>query len=122
MSRTEVALIETQNFELPGVSIETFISREYLGKEMGAHLLGYVSEISQEQLPRLRKRDKFNYQLGDVIGQSGVEEQYDLFLRGSDGYEFVEVDARGRKKRHLQADNLFKSITNHPSVPGKIFA
>src|SRR5665648_36426 len=37
----ELAQIETQNADLPGVSVDTFISREYSDKEIGAHLLGY---------------------------------------------------------------------------------
>ncbi len=118
ISEKEVALIETENDELPGISIDTFISREYFDKTTGAHLLGYISEISQEQLPKYRKRDKIPYRLGDFIGQFGLEEQMDLTLRGSNGHEFVEVDAFGRKKREIN-DQIFKDIKNKPSVPGK---
>ncbi|MFA7614882.1 MAG: hypothetical protein WCY48_11655, partial [Candidatus Caldatribacteriota bacterium] len=98
ISFKELAQIETQNSDLPGVSVDTFISREYRDKEVGAHLLGYISEISQTQLPKLRARDGADYRLGDFIGQFGIEEQLDKYLRGENGHEFVEVDARGRKK------------------------
>ncbi len=118
ISFREVSLIETENSDLLGVNVETFISREYKDKEVGAHLLGYISEISPIQLPKLRKRDNYDYKLGDFIGQFGLEEELDLFLRGTNGHEFVEVDALGRKKRHLQADEIFKAIKNQPSVPG----
>ncbi|MBY0518408.1 MAG: penicillin-binding protein 2 [Bacteriovoracaceae bacterium] len=114
----ELAQIESLNAELPGVSVETFISREYKDKEVGAHLLGYISEISQNQLPRFRKRDGLDYRLGDFIGQFGIEEQLDKFLRGSNGHEFVEVDSRGRRKRYINTDNLFKGIEDEKPIQG----
>jgi penicillin-binding protein 2 len=119
ISRKEVAIIETENVKLPGVRVQTFISREYTDKEIGGHLLGYISEISQTQLPKYRKRDKFHYKLGDFVGQSGLEEEMDRMLRGKDGFEFMEVDARGRMKRkNLTDDNLFSEIKNKNSKPG----
>lgn len=119
ISFKELAQIETQNADLAGVSVDTFISREYKDKEVGAHLLGYISEISQHQLPKLRQRDKFNYRLGDFIGQFGIEEQLDKFLRGENGHEFVEVDARGRRKKYINTDNLFKGINDEKALAGK---
>ncbi|MBF0362627.1 MAG: penicillin-binding protein 2 [Oligoflexia bacterium] len=119
ISRQEVALIETQNDDLPGVSVETFISREYIDQEIGGHLLGYISEISQKQLPRYIKRDNLDYKLGDFIGQFGLEEQLDRVIRGKNGLEFVEVDAVGRKKgRAKNPDGIFKEVENSPSIPG----
>jgi penicillin-binding protein 2 len=114
----ELAQIESLNADLPGVSVQTFISREYKDKEVGAHLLGYISEISQEQLPKFKKRDNFDYRLGDFIGQFGVEEQLDRFLRGVNGHEFVEVDSRGRRKRYINTDNLFKGIEDEKPNQG----
>jgi penicillin-binding protein 2 len=114
----ELAKIETQNADLPGISVDTFISREYRDKEIGAHLLGYISEISQLQLPKLKERDKMDYRLGDFIGQFGIEEQLDRYLRGENGHEFVEVDARGRRKRYINTDNLFKGIEDEKAISG----
>ncbi len=118
ISFEELAKIESQNAELPGVSVDTFISREYRDKEVGAHLLGYISEISQIQLPKLRERDRMDYRLGDFIGQFGIEEQLDRYLRGENGHEFVEVDARGRRKRYINTDNLFKGIEDEKPLSG----
>lgn len=118
ISDKELAIIETENSKMPGVSVTTFISREYSEKEVGGHLLGYISEISPSQLPKYRKRDNINYKLGDFIGQAGIEEQHDLTLRGDDGYEFVEVDARGRLKKHFRNENLFGEIENKIARPG----
>jgi len=118
ISFDELAQIESQNADLPGISVDTFISREYKDKEIGAHLLGYISEISQSQLPKLRERDRMDYRLGDFIGQFGIEEQLDRFLRGENGHEFVEVDARGRRKRYINSDNLFQGIEEEKPVSG----
>lgn len=115
----EVSKIETENSDLPGVSIDTFISREYKDVEAGAHLLGYISEISQVQLPKYRKRDNIDYRLGDFIGQFGLEEELDSELRGINGAEFVEVDALGRKRRYINTDNMFQGIEDQPALPGK---
>lgn len=119
ISRKEVAIIETDSGRLPGISVRAEISREYTDNDTGAHLLGYISEISQTQLPKLRKRDNIDYKLGDYIGQAGVEEEYDLSLRGIDGHEFMEVDARGRMKKHLNSDDIFRGIENQMALPGK---
>lgn len=118
ISFAELAQIESLNADLPGVSVDTFISREYTDKEIGAHLLGYISEISQTQLPKLRERDRMDYRLGDFIGQFGIEEQLDQYLRGENGHEFVEVDARGRRKRYINTDNLFKGIEDEKPNSG----
>ena len=73
-----------------------------LEKEIGSHALGYISEISQQQIPTYRERDNYHYRLGDFIGQAGIEKNFDLDLRGTDGYQFMEVDARGRMKRLIK--------------------
>ncbi len=119
ISKKEVAIIETENEKMPGVQVHTFISREYIDQNIGSHLLGYISEISQAQLPKYQKRDNIDYKLGDFIGQAGIEEKFDSFLRGIDGYQFMEVDARGRMKRVIGSNNLFKGIENRASIPGK---
>jgi len=118
INHEEVAKIETENASLPGISVQMFISRKYVDKEVGAHALGYISEISQTKLPKFRKRDKYDYKLGDFIGQFGIEEIQDQSLRGENGFEFVEVDALGRKKKYINTDNLFKGIENQDPKPG----
>jgi penicillin-binding protein 2 len=118
ISLKEVSIIETENSKMPGVRVQTFISREYRDANAGAHLLGYISEINQRQLPRYRSRDGYDYKLGDFIGQAGIEEKFDLQLRGEDGYEFVEVDAKGRMRRNIRSNVLFTGIENKQARPG----
>ncbi|MBK26451.1 MAG: penicillin-binding protein 2 [Halobacteriovorax sp.] len=118
ISQKEVAVLETEAAKMPGVSVDTFISREYRDAEVGGHLFGYIGEISQTQLPKYRKRDNFDYKLGDFIGKAGIEEKFDLDLRGDDGFQFMEVDARGRMKRVVSSGPLFGEIENRPASPG----
>lgn len=114
----EVALIETESEELPGVSVDVFVSRENSQGEIGAHVLGYISEITQDQLQFYSNRDKTSYRLGDHIGQFGIEKEFDKYLRGINGSEFVEVDALGRKKRYVEKEKIFQGVIDIKSIPG----
>lgn len=118
VSMKEVALIETEGEDLPGVGVEVFVSREYSQRETGAHVLGYVSEITQDQLQFYSNRDRTSYRLGDHIGQFGIEKEFDKYLRGVNGSEFVEVDALGRKKKYVEKEKIFQGITDIKSIPG----
>ncbi|MFL5945289.1 MAG: penicillin-binding protein 2 [Gaiellaceae bacterium] len=86
--------IEERRTDFPGVRIVKAALRYYPHRELAAHVLGYVGEISQEQLDRLSKQ---GYRSGDIIGQSGIEAQYDRYLRGTPGLEIQRVDSLGRK-------------------------
>ncbi|MBT6324578.1 MAG: penicillin-binding protein 2 [Bdellovibrionales bacterium] len=118
ISKKEVSIIETESYKMPGVMVDTFIGREYALNESGAHLIGYISEISPSQLPKYRKRDNYSYKQGDFIGKTGVEEQLDLDLRGFDGHQYMEVDAYGRMRRLLGSNYLFKGINNKNAQVG----
>jgi penicillin-binding protein 2 len=86
----EVTKIEERKLELPGVLVEVEPQRVYPTSTFAAHVLGYVREVSDEQMKQGR------YRRGDMIGQSGLERMLDEYLRGRDGGERVEVDALGR--------------------------
>lgn len=58
----------------------------------GAHLLGYISEVSPEDI----KREKGVYSSGDYIGAIGLEKQYEKYLRGKKGYKYQLKDNLGR--------------------------
>jgi penicillin-binding protein 2 len=81
--------------ELPGVQIADTYVRRYPYQSLAAHVLGYVGEISPDQLKRLRKD---GYELGDKIGQGGVESTYDRYLRGRPGRSQLRVDSMGRPR------------------------
>ncbi len=73
--------------------------RKYPHGEIGAHLFGTVGEITEEQLDDERNN---GVELGDRIGQTGIEAEYDRFLRGINGADRVEVDALGNISRPLR--------------------
>jgi len=86
----EVTKVEERKLELPGVVVEVEPERVYPTSTFAAHLLGYVREVSDDQMKQGR------YRRGDMIGQSGLERLLDEHLRGRDGGERIEVDALGR--------------------------
>ena len=93
----EVATIEVNAPDLPGVTIDVGRSRFYPGNELAAHVLGYVSAVSEEEL----NGDPLLELPGFKIGKSGVEKVYDGLLRGTAGTSQVEVNAIGRIIREL---------------------
>ena len=120
ISRREVAVIETENFKMPGILVKIFNGRRYTDEKIGGHLLGYISEISQAQLIRYGKKNRFKYRLGDFVGQGGIEEKMDVVLRGRKGYEFMEVDASGKRSRRIKEDNnFFQRIENKAARSGR---
>jgi penicillin-binding protein 2 len=72
--------------------------RNYPYKDVFAHVLGYVGQISKDELSDPLHSD---YESGDIIGKSGIEQQYEPELRGVDGKELFEVDAAGNLTRKL---------------------
>jgi penicillin-binding protein 2 len=79
--------------EFPGVHTRLTYLRKYNTEALLAHVLGYVGEISPDQLKKLRKD---GYQAGDEIGQTGVERTYDTYLRGQPEIDEVHVNSMGR--------------------------
>lgn len=72
--------------------------RSYPYKEMLAHVLGYLGQISKDELAM---QQFSSYNSGDLIGKSGMEQEYESKLRGVDGKQLVEIDAQGRSVRKL---------------------
>jgi penicillin-binding protein 2 len=89
-----LAILQEHKLELPGVIYQVEPRREYLQEKLAAHLLGAVGEISAQELESLGGR---GYRRGSLVGKWGLEKQYEPFLRGNDGVQFVEVSAVGRE-------------------------
>lgn len=79
--------------EYPGVTWRNKPIRSYLESGSISHVLGYVGNITREDLQVLYNR---GYDRNAVIGQAGIEKQYDMTLRGKDGVSYRMVDVRGR--------------------------
>src|ERR1700754_4809827 len=97
----DIAWVESHNFEYPELRVEQQPQRKYPENGSLAHVLGYVGEISSEQLKQQVYKEK-GLKPGDIIGLSGLEQIYDDYLRGTDGYREVVVDSRGRIQDEIE--------------------
>jgi penicillin-binding protein 2 len=88
LSNKDLARIQDNIDEFKGFYIEARTTRAYASKA-AANALGYVSEVSKDQLSRLAKGEKDDYRKGDYIGQSGIEAFYDDSLRGTRGVKYL---------------------------------
>jgi len=95
----DIAWVDAHQLEFPTLRVEQIPQRRYPENGQLAHTLGYVGEISPEQMKQSEFRDN-GYKPGDIIGQEGLEAVYDQYLRGRDGYRKVIVDSRG----HIQSE------------------
>ena len=94
ITQDEQAFIEAHRNELPELETRDDQRRLYPRDGFAAHLIGYVGEVSEEDLTT----SKFNfYEPGDVVGKFGVEETYDGLLRGTDGSRDVIVNSHGKE-------------------------
>lgn len=106
ITREEALKMEVTN-DPRMANLEIDSLRTYPFEDKTSHILGYLSEISEDEL----KEEKYaNYKLGDKIGRGGVEEAYEKILKGTDGGEVIEVDAAGKKIRTLR---------EKPAIPGQ---
>ena len=92
--------------DFPGVDVGPAYTRDYVRDETAAHILGQVGAVTEEDLEAHPSLD-----LIDRIGKSGLERRYDEYLRGSNGYEAVEVDAAG-----VRSDAGMRGL---PPTPGR---
>lgn len=115
IGREALAVIETHKFNLPGIVIDVKPRRHYIRRKHAAHLIGYIGEISADEL----KSGKFpGYKGGDYVGKFGVEKACEKFFIGKQGGRQVEVNASGQVIRILKTVNarpgynIFLSIDN----------
>jgi penicillin-binding protein 2 len=94
VTEMQVGYLRERAEDFRGVQVVDTFLRYYPHRELAAHLLGYVSEISPAQLAALHKQ---GYRPGDTIGQSGIERSYDRYLRGAPGLQQQRVDSLGRR-------------------------
>lgn len=97
----DIAWVESHNLEFPELRVEQQPQRRYPANGSLAHVVGYVGEISPDQLKQQAAKDR-GLNPGDIIGLSGLEQTYDDYLRGKDGYREVVVDSRGRIQDEIE--------------------
>ena len=98
ITQDEQAFIEAHRNELPELQTLDEQRRLYPRGGFAAHLVGYVGEVSENDL----KTEKYAvYNPGDVVGKSGVEASYDSILRGTDGSRNIVVNSHGKEVGQL---------------------
>ncbi len=97
--RSTIAYIQEHAGEFEGVTVVDRTEREYPYGTLACHVLGYTGTITAEQLEAQDSEDRDEgsivYETGDIVGQAGVEAQYESLLQGVRGEQTVTVDAAG---------------------------
>ena len=91
----QLSNLEENKLSLEGVYYDQIPERYYPSNVRAPHLFGYVKEI--DRVIRNNLKNKEFYELGDLLGWTGLEKQYEKFLMGVRGTYFYEVDASGRE-------------------------
>ena len=86
--------IEEKLVDIPGALIWSAPKRLYPNGRVGSHVMGYIGKIANSELKRLKD---YGYSMRDLVGKNGVEQQYDVYLKGDDGGIQIEVDSRSRE-------------------------
>lgn len=107
ISYAQIVAIQEHRSELFGVEVDNEATRFYPEGELAAQALGYIGEITGEELEKQKHR---GYRLGDVIGKMGIEAAYEEELRGTWGGQQVEVDGAGQ---------IVRILGQKPTLPGK---
>jgi penicillin-binding protein 2 len=92
-----VAKLAERQAEFPGVRVDEVAVREYPNGSVAAHVLGYTGEISQDQIAQAGA--EAGYELGDTVGKTGAEVQFESVLQGDKGRRLIEVNASGKSQR-----------------------
>ncbi len=107
LSDEEVAQLTVNRHRFPGVEVRPDLARHYPYEDIGAHVIGYVGRISEDEL---RARDRRQYRGTSLLGKTGIERSYEHLLRGEMGLEHIETNALGRPIAVLERE---------PPVPGQ---
>jgi penicillin-binding protein 2 len=100
-TQQDIIWVESRQLEFPELRVELQPQRHYPYKTVLAHVLGYVGEVSPKQLEKPEYQEK-GFHAGDIIGKGGLEQYYDDYLRGREGYRKVLVDSKGRVQDELE--------------------
>ena len=90
-----VSKLQERRADFPNVFIEMRPKRRYVAGPAVAHVVGYIGEITGEELEGPDFPEE-RYEQGMIVGKSGIEREYEALLQGEPGMRYVEVDARGR--------------------------
>ena len=106
----QLSRLEEKKHDLSGIIYKQFPERIFNDKIRASHVLGYLKEFDSEMLINTNNND---YQLGDLVGWTGIEKQYESTLKGNKGVSYYQVDAFGRETEKIELNNSILP------VPGK---
>lgn len=122
LTEAETARFMANRYRFPGVEIRARSFREYPYNELASHLIGYIGRVSQKDRERMQAEIE-NAKADDpdalqasflpgiqYVGKIGLEQSYESVLRGTPGYDQVEITAGGKPVR---------TLSSSPSTPGK---
>jgi penicillin-binding protein 2 len=112
--RDVMATLET-SLDTPGAKIVAVPRRHYPFGVLAAHALGYMNEVSPDEV---RTRKDEGYKAGDLIGRTGLERQWEPYLRGQKGFEKLVVDRRGLRRVDLRVEDIVEGPTRQEPIPG----
>ncbi|MBA3672297.1 MAG: penicillin-binding protein 2 [Gemmatimonadaceae bacterium] len=95
-----VSVLEEHRSQFPGLIIQSAPRRFYPDGPVVAPFVGYTGEVSEAELTQAAFTE---YKAGQQVGKQGLEKEYESVLRGKEGSQFVEVDARGRVVKNAGA-------------------
>jgi penicillin-binding protein 2 len=114
VSPEQMAALAT-GMDLPGITIRAEARRRYPHGPLFAHAIGYLNEITAEEL---RRRRHEGYRPAELVGRTGLERRYEGFLRGRRGYEKSVVDRRNRPLPGIHVSDLVDGPVREDPVPG----
>jgi penicillin-binding protein 2 len=109
LSPADLAFVNSHSDVFPELEVLSSQPRLYPKDGMMAHVIGYTGEVTETELD---SADFAKYKQGDIVGQFGIERQYNDALMGVDGQQRVEVDNRGQVRQEFKVDEK-------PAVAGK---
>lgn len=92
-----VSQLAERQTEFPAVEVSEIAVRQYPQGTVAAHVLGYTGEISEKEMAASESGS--GYELGDIVGKTGAEAQYENVLQGDKGWRRIEVNASGKAQR-----------------------
>ena len=105
-SQADIAFVESHRADLPVLDLMMVQRRRYPHAEMLANTIGYVGEVSVQDMEKSPDR----YRPGDIVGKAGLEKEYNDQIEGTDGMRRVVVNSVGK---------VMRTLDNVEAIPGK---
>ena len=114
IKREAMAQLETE-IDKPGIKVVGVQRRHYPFGMLASHAIGYMNEVSADEL---RTRKDEGYRSGDSVGRTGLERQWEPYLRGQNGFERMVVNRRGLRRTDVKIEDLVEGQVKQPAVQG----